>query len=386
MDAAELRSRRLFAQGLRGIVHGADATGPAPPATPAEVVARALAVQSQEYLPAQWGLAQRMPAATRPAADAVAAELDRGAILRTHVLRPTWHFVTPADARWLLELSAPRVRQQMAGTIRKAGWDGEAGARAVDVVAREVADGHRTRGEIADALVRAGLPTDGLLFVLLIAELELVAISGASAGKQRSYAAFDERVPAAPPRPREEALAELVERALLTRGPATVRDLATWSGFTLRDVRSALVEASDRTGGRIAPLDDDELWHDAAVAAAWSARDDDRAAADDDPARVDLLQGYDEYVMGYAMPRAYLQPPGIAAPIIPEFPLHALLVGGTMAGRWAPIAQDRRATLKVLPWREFSAAERRSLDERLAEVAAFLDVPSEVVVEPVAPV
>ncbi|MFF2277699.1 winged helix DNA-binding domain-containing protein [Agromyces sp. NPDC058126] len=389
MDAAELRSRRLFAQGLRGALQGGtDATGPTPPATPDEVVARALAVQAQEYLPAQWGLAQRLPAPTRPVAPAVAAGIDDGTILRTHVLRPTWHFVVPADARWLLELSAPRVRQQMAGTIRKAGWDGEPGRRAVDVVARELAEGHRTRDELGAALVGAGLPREGLMFVLLVAELELIAISGASVGKQRSYAAFDERVPSAPPRPREEALAELVERALLTRGPATTRDLATWSGFTLRDVRAALVEASDRTEGRIVQLDDDEpeLWHDAAVAAAWSARDPERAAADDDLARVDLLQGYDEYVMGYAMPRAYLQPPGIATPIIPEFPLHAMLIGGTMVGRWAPVVQGARATIRVVPWREFSSAERRSLDQRLVEVAEFLDLPSEVVVEPVAPV
>ncbi|MFF2494134.1 winged helix DNA-binding domain-containing protein [Agromyces sp. NPDC058064] len=395
MDAAELRSRRLFAQGLRGPVPGdaapnaPDAAWAVPPVAPDGVVARALAVQAQEYLPAQWGLAQRLPAPARPDAATVAARIDDGAILRTHVLRPTWHFVVPADARWLLELSAPRVRQQMAGTIRKAGWDGAAGRRAVDVVARELAAGHRTRDRLGAALVDAGLPKEGLMFVLLLAELELVAISGASVGRQRSYAAFDERVPAAPPRPREEALAELVERALLTRGPATTRDLATWSGFTLRDVRAALVEASARTDGRVEQLDDPdeaELWHDAAVGAAWSSRGDERTAVDDDPARVDLLQGYDEYVMGYAMPRAYLQPPGIAAPIIPEFPLHAMLVGGTMVGRWAPVVQGSRVTLRVVPWRAFSRAERRSLDERLAEVDAFLGLPSEVVVEPVAPI
>ncbi|WP_022889619.1 winged helix DNA-binding domain-containing protein [Agromyces italicus] len=385
MDAAELRSRRLFAQGLRGTVQGgSDATWSALPETPDAVVARALAVQSQEYLPAQWGLAQRLPA--RPDAAAVAARIDDGAILRTHVLRPTWHFVTPADARWLLELSAPRVRQQMAGTIRRAGWDGEAGRRAVDVVARELAGGHRTRGRLGEALVDAGLPRDGLMFVLLLAELELVAISGASAGRQRSYAAFDERVPAAPPRAREEALAELAERALLSRGPATTRDLATWSGFTLGDLRAALVEASARTAGRIEQLDDpdeSELWHDAAVTAAWTSRSGERAVVDDDPARVDLLQGYDEYVMGYAMPRAYLQPPGVATPVIPEFPLHAMLVGGTMVGRWAPVVQGACVTLRVVPWREFSRAERRSLDERLAEVTEFLGLPSQIDVEPV---
>ncbi|UOQ90824.1 winged helix DNA-binding domain-containing protein [Agromyces endophyticus] len=387
MHPAELRSRRLFAQGLRGPVgDDGDASGPAPRTT-AEVVRRALAVQAQEYLPSQWGLAQRIDPVARPGAAEVAAAVDHGEILRTHVLRPTWHFVTPDDARWLLELSAPRIRRQMASDIRKAGWDGDAGARGVEVIARELDGGHRTRSDLAAAFDRAGLPTTGLGFVLFVAEVERVAISGASAGKQRTYAAFDERVPASPPRAREEALAELVERALTTRGPATVRDLATWSGSTLGDVRAALAAASDRTVGRIALLaDDEELWHDGVVSAAWTARPPDRAARDDDPALVDLLQGYDEYVMGHAMPRAYLQPPGIEQPIIPEYPLHAMLAGGTMIGRWAPVVRGGRATLRVLPWRELTPDEERSLEGRLAEVAAFLGVPADVERESVAAV
>ncbi|HEY1106563.1 MAG TPA: crosslink repair DNA glycosylase YcaQ family protein, partial [Agromyces sp.] len=125
---------------------------------------------------------------------------------------------------------------------------------------------------------------------------------------------------------------------------------------------------------------------DGVVSAAWTARSPDRATRDDDPARVDLLQGYDEYVMGHAMPRAYLQPPGIEQPIIPEYPLHAMLAGGTMIGRWAPVVRGGRATLRVLPWRELTPDEERSLEGRLAEVAAFLGVPADVERESVAAV
>jgi hypothetical protein len=41
--------------------------------------------------------------------DAIEKAFANGEILRTHVMRPTWHFVTPADIRWLLSLTAPRV-------------------------------------------------------------------------------------------------------------------------------------------------------------------------------------------------------------------------------------------------------------------------------------
>ncbi len=370
VELAELRSRRLFAQGLRGA-----GPGGASASSPVDVVQRSVAVQSQEYLAAQWGLAQRLPDAARPDAAAVAALIDGGAILRTHVLRPTWHFVTPADARWLLEVSAERVHRVNGTYYRRHGLEGAEVAASLDVVARSLAGGHRTRAELAAELEAAGRPSSGLGFTLLVmlAELDRVAISGASVGRQRTYAAFDERVPASPRKPRDEALAELAERFLLTRGPASARDFSSWSGFTLGDARTAFADAVERTEGRLEPVagpDDEPLWQDGAVAAAWSARE-----ASDDPDRVDLLQAYDEYIMGYAVPRTYLQPPGRTDPVIPEFPLHAMMAGGTMAGRWAPSVNGRRAVVRLVPWRAFSPAEERSLAASVAEVETFLGVP-----------
>ena len=154
-----------------------------------------------------------------------------------------------------------------------------------------------------------------------------------------------------------------------------MRDVSAWSGFGLGDIRAALVDAADRTGGRIEPFGEPELWHDASVSAAWSARPPERRDAED-PARIDLLQAYDEYIMGYSAPRAYLQPPGRTDPVIPEFPLHALMAGGVMVGRWAPSLNGRRATLRLVPWRSLSAAEEGSLAASVAEVETFLGAPA----------
>ena len=279
MDVATLRELRLRVQGLRGPF---DASAP-------EVVRRFVAVQAQEFVPAQWGLAARVPRERRPGAASVAAAIDDGEILRTHVLRPTWHFLHRDDARWVLELSAERVHRANAMYYRRTGLEGADVARAMDLVAAALEGGHRTRAEIVAALEAGGMPKAGLGFtyVMLHAELERVAISGANAGKQRTYAAFDERVPAAPPRPRDEALAELAARYLAARGPATDRDFAAWSGFTLGDTRQAFADAADRAGargGRIEQVDVDGVTHvlDAAAVAAASDRsnDDGRRAGD----------------------------------------------------------------------------------------------------------
>ena len=366
MDLADLRRIRLHVQGLRE-VRAASAAG---------VVRDFVAVQSQEFVPAQWGLAMRVPGEHRPDLTTVTAALDRGEILRTHVLRPTWHFVDPADARWLMELSAERVHRANATYYRRTGVDGEAGARALDVVAASLAGGHRTRAELAAALDAARLPSTGLGFtyVLMLAELERVAISGANAGRQRTYAAFDERVPASAATSREAALVELAARFIRSRGPVTDRDFAAWSGFTLGDTRrafAAVVAGDGGAGGRVEAVDVDGAthWHD--VERTIAAMDAPAAPA----GTVDLLQAYDEYIMGYAAPRAFLQPPGRSNPVHPEFPLHALMLDGVMVGRWAPVTSGRNAVVRLVPWRTFTAREERGLAASVAEVERFLGTP-----------
>ncbi|MBT2516972.1 AlkZ family DNA glycosylase [Streptomyces sp. ISL-90] len=362
MDLATIRQLRLRVQGLR---EPASASAP-------EVVERFVAVQSQEFVPAQWGLAVRVPSERRPDAASVAASIDRAEILRTHVLRPTWHFVSPADARWLLELSAERVHRVNATYYRRVGLEGEVAARGLDVVARALEGGHRTRAQLTAALDEAGSPMAGLAFgyLLMLAELERVAISGANAAKQRTYAAFDERVPASAPKPRDEALAELADRFIGSRGPANERDFAAWSGFTLGDTRQAFAAAVDRSDGRIATVDVEGTAHWLDVSTLSDA-----APTDDGTDLVDLLQAYDEYIMGYAAPRAYLQSPERSTPQTAEFPMHALMIGGVMCGRWAPVVEAKRARVRVVPWRAFSPAEQRSLAASVAELERFLGMP-----------
>jgi hypothetical protein len=213
-------------------------------------------------------------------------------------------------------------------------------------------------------------------YLLMLAELERVAISGANAGRQRTYADFDERVPASAPKPRDEALVELAGRFIRSRGPVTDRDFSAWSGFTLGDARQAFTAVVDGSEGRVQTVEVEGAthWHDAEVTADAEATMG-PVGTDVAPGIVDLLQAYDEYIMGYAAPRAYLQPAGRATPVIPEFPMHALAIDGVLAGRWAPSVQAKRAVVKVVPWRPFSPAEERSLEASVAEVERFLGVP-----------
>lgn len=378
MDVGELRALRLRAQGLRS---PRDTEAPA-------VVERFVAVQAQEYLPAQWGLAARVRDDRRPDAASVARSIDAGAILRTHVLRPTWHFVARGDARWLMELSAERVHRQNGTYYRRLGVEGADAARGLDLLANAVAGGrHRTRAELAEAVAAGGLPLDrlGLTYLVMLGELERVLISGANAGRQRTYAAFDERVPASAPRAREESLVELAKRFIASRGPVTERDFSAWSGFTLVDARRAFAGAADGTTGRVETVEVEGVthWLDAGAVATATAAGGETAATGHAPGpTVDLLQAYDEYIMGYAAPREYLLPPGRT--MHAETALHALVVDGVLAGRWAPVVEPRRATVRIVPWRRMSRAEQRALAASVDGVERFLGLPVTVRTEPVA--
>ncbi len=207
---------------------------------PEDVVAWLGAVQSQDYAGAKWALGLRTTGMTDVD---VERAFNDGAILRTHILRPTWHFVAPADIRWMLALSGPRVHAINAHYYRKMELDDRLFSRSRAIFERTLEDGvPRTRPELAVALARAGIGAAGmrLAYLLMHAELDGVICSGPRRGRQFTYALLDHRAPTRRQMPRDEAIATLTRRYVSSHGPATLRDLAWWSGHTLRDVRAGI--------------------------------------------------------------------------------------------------------------------------------------------------
>lgn len=147
---------------------------------PQDVVSWLCAVQSQNYGPAKWSIAQR----TAGVGD---ADIDRafadGAILRTHVLRPTWHFVAPADIKCMLQLTAPRVHALNAYMYRQLELDDAVLKKCNQLLAGVLRGGAQlTRKELGAVLEGAGVAADGfrLAYILMNAELSGIVCSGRS--------------------------------------------------------------------------------------------------------------------------------------------------------------------------------------------------------------
>ena len=237
MDAREAVTRRLATQRL--------SSAPLPSA--AAVVRLLTCVQSQERDHAFFSLGLR---SRRRTYAAVRREYDRGAFLRTHILRPTWHFVLPEDLRWILDLTSHRVLASMKARHAQLGLDEPGRLLAgVDLLGELLRDRtFLTRPELGEAFVERGSsvrPGEQLGHLLLVAELEGVICSGPIKGVHHSYALVDEVVPPSPPLERDEALRRLVTRYVLGHGPTSAQDFARWSSLTLTDTRAALADLGD---------------------------------------------------------------------------------------------------------------------------------------------
>ena len=279
MQPIDLAARRLAAQGL---------VSPSITA-PADIVRRLGAVQAQDFAGAKWALALR----SRGLADAdVERAFAAGELLRTHVLRPTWHFVAPEDIRWMLALTGPRIAAIMASYGRQLGLDATVYARSNAIIARALEGGKQlTRAELAEELRRAGLETTGtqrLARLVMQAEIDGVVCSGARRGRQFTYALLDERVPAMPHLDRDEALLALAARYFASRGPATPRDLAWWSGLTVTEATRAIAAAGSAL--ERVEVDGVAYWMDPTVPGPPRRR---RTPL------VHLLPNYDEYFIGF---------------------------------------------------------------------------------------
>jgi hypothetical protein len=338
---------------------------------PAEVVAWLGAAQAQDYGGAKWSLGMRLdPAAAVVSDAAVEQAFDAGAILRTHVLRPTWHFVAPEDIRWLLALTAPRVHLLNAPYYRRVGLDDELYARTREVLIRALAGStFLTRDELRQAQDAAQIAADvelRMAYILMRAELDGLICSGPRRGKQFTYALLDERVPPTASLGREEALAELARRYFTSHGPATAHDLARWASLTLEDVRAGLAASAAHLQSE--EVDGQTYWFAPALSAPPAPQVEEPAAY--------LLSIYDEYVIGYKEWSAIAgAEDATRLRALANDLTNVVLVDGRIVGTWKRAIDRRRATVTLRPLRPLSATEMDAVAAAANRMGAFLDLP-----------
>jgi hypothetical protein len=358
---ADVARQRLRNQWLHG----------APPGTTAPDVVRWLgAVQAQDYGAAKWAVAQRAGELTSADVDEALAG---GSILRTHVLRPTWHFVVPADIRWMLRLTAPRVKALMAFGNRESGLDDATCTSANRAMATALQGGRQlTRVELGEILRGAGIDFPdaiGLGRLMVRAELDGVVCSGALRGKQHTYALLDDRVPPANETERDVALAELAGRYFASHGPATLRDFAWWSGLSVSHATAGAKTATPAL--QQSEIEGTSYW----FAPPGPQRRRPKAA------RAHLLPNFDEYTVGYA-DRDPIREPGD----VPHFDSRGgdsflgtvIVIDGRVVGTWKRVAQKSSVHVTASLFRPTTDDESGAIAAAAQRYGRFLGLTADV--------
>jgi Winged helix DNA-binding domain len=333
---------------------------------PSEIVRLFGAVQAQDYSTAKWGVAQR----TRNATDAmVEKELDEGVILRTHVLRPTWHFVVAADIRWMLALTAPRVNAVLASYDRTLEIDAAVLRRSRTVLTKALQGGkHLTRAELSQVMQSAGIRTEGtqrLARIVMHAELDGLICSGPRRGKQSTYGLLEERAPRANVLKGDAALCELAKRYFNTRGPATVHDFAWWSGLTKSDAKRGVQAAGS------------ELEHEVIEGRGYWFPKPARSQRKSPVAH--LLPNYDEYFIGLkdrSAMQSVLRASGWDGSVS-FLGGHILTINGQIVGGWTRVLKGETTIVDLRLLTTLGDDERRAIAEEVRRLRAFLGMPVE---------
>lgn len=327
---------------------------------PDEVVAWLGAVQAQEYAHAKWALALRLHDAKEGPLEAA---FNDGAILRTHVMRPTWHFVRPEDILWIQALTGPRIHAANARRYRELELDEHVLRRSSDIIVEALAGGRfRTRPELGAVLERHSIPASGqrLSYIVMRAEIHGLICSGPRRGKQFTYALLSERAPSARMVPRDQALALLVRRYFTSHGPAQVSDFVWWSGLTAADTRAGLdMNRSHLVSETIAGK---TYWQAASASIVETVSP-----------RAIFLPDYDEYIS--YRDRTAIVEPGHAFPATNAEFNAMIAMQGVIVGTWRRTLTRERALVETRPLRPLTADERDMLAEAATRYGNYLGLP-----------
>lgn len=291
------------------------------------------AIQAQDYNQAKWAIGVRLPHLTE---NQIESAINQGDIIRTHLMRPTWHFVSADDIYWMLELTAKQIKSAMKSRNRDLDLTVSVFGKSQEIMAKEL-EGNRslTREELNRALNRTGINTDGqrLSHLLMEAEIDGIVCSGAMQGKKQTYALLSERVHAKKTLAKDEALALLAKKYFTSRGPATLADFVWWSGLPVADARSALEMNKPTLISET--IDSETYWYTEPVSIPSPL-----------PDSVYLLPAFDEYLISYKNRSAAItidhhkksiSNNGIFRPVI--------VVNGQISGLWKRIV--KKETLRI---------------------------------------
>jgi hypothetical protein len=355
MKEKELLAYRLYNQQLSVSSFG----------TPAELVSWMGAIQAQDYAMAKWAIGLRVKNSTD---SLVEQAISDGSIIRTHILRPTWHLVAPADVRWMLQLTAPGIYKQMAYYDRQLGIEQKELLKSAKLFEKVLGGNQQlTRPELEAIFTKAKFNCEGMRFghLLMHAELQGLICSGGRKGKQISYALLEERVPAAKKYNKTESLALLTQKYFQSHGPATIKDYIWWSGLTTAEAKEGIALLEGKINS--IKFKEEVLWY---IDIPGETKAD---------KKIYLLPNYDEYTVGYNNREALIAENNKSKISRTGNPLfsNTILINGHVQGIWKRTLKKNAVLIHSDVFDELTLTQKKQMEQAEKLFKNFLDTPEE---------
>ena len=331
-----------------------------------EIVGWMGAVQAQDYAMAKWAIGVRLSGSTDRI---IERAIDDAEIIRTHVLRPTWHFVSGDDLHWLLELTAPRILKTLSSRHRELELDENTIRKTNSIIEKALEGSQLTRREIMTELERLGVCTNDARasHIMLNAELSGVVCNGSRREKQFTYALLDERVKKSKTYQKDEALAELATRYFSSHGPANLPDFVWWSGLSVRDAKIGLESVKSVLNSE--KLEGKEYWFNGAVE--LNARENENAY---------LLPAFDEFIISYKDRSAALDDTHSSSAISRNGVFKPVIVkNGKVIGIWQRTVKKDKVMIKFNYFKSSLKLSDNAIRNAVKPFGEFLNLKVEII-------
>ncbi len=340
--------------------------------TPSDVVSWMGALQAQDLASGEWSFGVRCGGTTQ--ADIHQATVDRQ-ILRTWPMRGTVHFVPPADAKWMLDVTGARALTGAAGRRERLGLTEGIVTKATEVL-REALRGGRclTRADCVARLIDAGVhtaPEHGYHLLWYASQIGVTCI-GPQQGKEQTFVLLDEWVPQPNVLDRDEALTTLAIRYFQSHGPATEKDFVGWTGLLVSDARSGIMLAGEILSAVNTVSGPMVVGTQSLDASPSTEIQDDELL---------LLPGFDEYLLGYKDRTAMIRTehsdqvvPGGNGVFKPT-----LVAKGRVIGTWKRTVKKQRVDMQANPFSPFTRRQHLAFATAANRYAQYLQLEPHIV-------
>ena len=329
--------------------------------TASEIVSWMGAIQAQDFSMAKLAAGIRISDSTETD---IEASFNKGEILRTHLMRPTWHFVSAEDIYWMIELTSPQIISSLKTRNKELELSESIFTKSNLIIEKSLSGGLcLSRDELAIEFNRAGIKTDAnrLSHLMLRAELESIVCSGPLKTKKLTYCLLRDRVPLKKVLSRDEALVKLANRYFRSHCPATLQDFIWWSGLSKTEARHAIESVRQNFVTEI--IESREYLFTDSSATALYENDS-----------VHLLPAYDEFLISYKDRGASLSLTdnkkavsvnGIFYPVV--------IVNGQVAGLWRRSIKNNKASIEVTLFIKLDKPKRDLIKKKAFMTGKFLN-------------